>query len=93
MSVMADPYFETFQDTAGQWRWRLKAGNGRKIATSGESFTRRADAMRAATNVKHAAPLAKVRLPAVKIAPLRKRTTPQAAALATAIRAVGRTKP
>jgi uncharacterized protein YegP (UPF0339 family) len=51
MSVMADPYFETFKNTAGHWRWRLKAGNGRKIATSGEWFTRRADAIRAATTV------------------------------------------
>lgn len=90
---MADPYFETFKDTAGHWRWRLRAGNNRKIATSGESFTRRADATRAATNVQQTAPLAKVRVPTIKIAPLRKTTRPEAAALAAAIRSAGRRKP
>jgi uncharacterized protein YegP (UPF0339 family) len=72
MSVMADPYFQTFQDTAGHWRWRLRAGNNRKIATSGEWFTRREDATRAARLVQHTAPLAKVRVPIVPL-----KTTPR----------------
>jgi uncharacterized protein YegP (UPF0339 family) len=38
-----------FQDKAGQWRWRRVAGNGETIATSGESYTRLADAERAAS--------------------------------------------
>ena len=90
---MGDPYFETFKDTAGQWRWRLKAGNGRKIATSGEWFTRRADAARAATSVQQTAPLAKVRVPAVKATVLHKAATPQqTAVLAAALRAATRPK-
>lgn len=38
-----------FQDKAGGWRWRRQAGNGEIIATSGESYTRMADAERAAS--------------------------------------------
>lgn len=30
-----------------QWRWHLKAGNGRIIATSGESYNNRLDAVKA----------------------------------------------
>lgn len=90
---MADPYFETFQDDPGQWRWRLRAGNHFKIATSGESFTRREDAVRAARGVQQTAPLAKVRVPIVplKIAPRRKPTAPQTAVLAALL--AGRRKP
>lgn len=29
-----------------QWRWRLKANNGRIIATSGEGYNNKADAIR-----------------------------------------------
>jgi uncharacterized protein YegP (UPF0339 family) len=39
---------KVFKDKAGKWRWNLKAANGRKIATSGESFARRHNAERAA---------------------------------------------
>lgn len=38
-----------YQDKAGAWRWKRVAGNGRIIASSGESFTRLADAERAAS--------------------------------------------
>ena len=38
-----------FQDAAGGWRWRRVARNGEVIASSGESFTRKADAERAAS--------------------------------------------
>jgi len=30
-----------YRDTAGGWRWRLIAGNGRIIADSGESYLHR----------------------------------------------------
>lgn len=50
--------FRTFEDASGKWRWRLIAANGRKIATSGESFYSRADARRAALNVKRLAAVA-----------------------------------
>lgn len=48
--------FETYADTAGKYRWRLKANNGEKIASSGESFDSRSNARRAAENVKTNAP-------------------------------------
>lgn len=88
---MGDPYFEMFQDTTGKWRWRLKAGNGLRIATSGEWFTRREDAVRAARGVQRTAPLATVRVPAAR-ATVRRKTTAQKTALAAALRAVTKTK-
>ena len=30
--------FVVFKDLGGRWRWHAKAGNGRIVATSGESF-------------------------------------------------------
>lgn len=35
----------------GEWYWRLVAGNGEIIATSGETFTRKWSAKRAAKRV------------------------------------------
>jgi uncharacterized protein YegP (UPF0339 family) len=49
------PRFEPFLDAAGNWRWRLIAANGEKVATSGESFYSRSDAVRAARRVKEIA--------------------------------------
>lgn len=37
---------EVYEDQGGQWRWRLRARNGRIVAVSGEGFTREADARR-----------------------------------------------
>ena len=31
--------FEYYEDTAGEWRWRLKARNHKIIAVGGEGFT------------------------------------------------------
>jgi len=31
-------HFEIYRDHAGEWRWTLYAGNGRKIADSGEGY-------------------------------------------------------
>lgn len=39
--------FQVYMDTAGQWRWRLLAANGRVIADSAEAYTRKSDACRA----------------------------------------------
>ena len=39
-------FFETYVDKKNQFRWRLKARNG-KIVASGESYKRRADRDRA----------------------------------------------
>jgi uncharacterized protein YegP (UPF0339 family) len=43
--------FEVFKDIAGNWRWRLRGGNGQVVATSGESFASHYNAVRAARNV------------------------------------------
>ncbi len=37
-----------FMDKDGDWRWRRQAANNEIISTSGEGFTRHADAWRAA---------------------------------------------
>lgn len=36
---------EVYQDKAGEWRWRVVAGNG-EIVAEGESYTRLDDAAR-----------------------------------------------
>lgn len=43
--------YETFEDEAGQWRWRLKADNGEVVAQS-EAYTREEDAERGAEDAK-----------------------------------------
>lgn len=35
--------FLIFKDKSGEWRWRLKAENGRIIADSGDGYKKRAD--------------------------------------------------
>jgi uncharacterized protein YegP (UPF0339 family) len=44
--------FVIYVDSAGQYRWRLVASNGEKIASSGESFYDKSGAKRAAELVK-----------------------------------------
>jgi uncharacterized protein YegP (UPF0339 family) len=34
--------FEVYTDSKGEYRWRLKSGNGQTIATGGEGYTSRA---------------------------------------------------
>lgn len=46
--------FHIYQDRRGEWRWRLKARNGRIVADSGEGYKRRGGAQRAARAVHHA---------------------------------------
>lgn len=36
---MARATLNYYTDAGGDWRWRLKAANGRVIATSGESYS------------------------------------------------------
>ena len=57
---MAAAKFEIYMDAAGAYRWRLKAANGEKVASSGESFASKDNAKRAAQTVKTAAPGADV---------------------------------
>lgn len=40
---MRIPRFEVFKDAKGEWRWRLRSGNNKIIATSGEGYKNKAD--------------------------------------------------
>jgi len=42
----------TYQDRAGQWRWRMRASNGKIVADSAEGYTRRDSCERAAKRVQ-----------------------------------------
>ena len=37
--------FELYKDAKGEYRWRLKSGNGQVIATGGEGYTSKAGAL------------------------------------------------
>ena len=43
--------FHIYQDKRGEWRWRLKARNGRIVADSGEGYVRQGNAVRAVQTV------------------------------------------
>jgi len=44
--------FELYQDTADEWRWRLRHTNGNIIADSGEGYTTKANAKNGIESVK-----------------------------------------
>lgn len=44
---MRRPKVEVYQDSESLWRWRLLASNGRVVADGGESYSRRADCIKA----------------------------------------------
>lgn len=44
--------FEIYKDAAGEYRWRLVAANGRKVADSGEGYHNLADCRAGVTRVK-----------------------------------------
>jgi len=44
--------FVVYTDSSGKYRWRLVARNGQTVASSGEAFDSKANARRAAENVK-----------------------------------------
>ncbi len=52
--------FEIYADAGGSYRWRLVASNGQTVASSGESFASKANARRAAENVKDNAAKAEI---------------------------------
>jgi uncharacterized protein YegP (UPF0339 family) len=52
--------FEIYADASGSYRWRLVASNGQTVASSGESFASKANARRAAENVKDNAAKAEI---------------------------------
>lgn len=43
----AHPYFDIYQDKGGDWRWRLRARNGRIVADSAEGYASKRNAHRA----------------------------------------------
>ena len=53
--------FELFTDKAGEYRWRLRSGNGEIIATSGEGFKAKAGAKNGIEAVKRDAGSAEVK--------------------------------
>jgi uncharacterized protein YegP (UPF0339 family) len=55
------PQFDAYEDLVGKWRWRLLGGDGRAVATSGESFDSHWHALRAAENVRGVAAGAEIR--------------------------------
>jgi hypothetical protein len=44
--------FEVYQDSKGEYRWRLKSGNGQIIATGGEGYTSKAGCLNGIEAVK-----------------------------------------
>ncbi len=58
---MKTPRIHIYQDTAGKWRWSLKARNNRIIADSGEGYSERRHAIRAAIALKKTAAVAVIR--------------------------------
>jgi uncharacterized protein YegP (UPF0339 family) len=52
--------FELYQDAKGEYRWRLKSGNGQIIATGGEGYTSKASALNGIEAVKRDAVVANI---------------------------------
>jgi uncharacterized protein YegP (UPF0339 family) len=46
------PHIEVYKDEAGEWRWRLRAGNGETVADSAEGYATRYNAERASTTAR-----------------------------------------
>jgi uncharacterized protein YegP (UPF0339 family) len=58
--MSGDATFELYEDSAGEWRWRLVVPNGNIIADSGEGYASKQGARRGIESVKGAAPDASV---------------------------------
>ena len=43
---------ELYEDTGGKHRWRMVSSNGQTVASSGQGFSTRSNARRAAFNVR-----------------------------------------
>lgn len=52
--------FHTYSDSAGEWRWHLKADNGEIVADSAEGYSSLAGVREAAERVKQLAPAADI---------------------------------
>lgn len=57
--TMPQPQFEIYKDTAGKFRWRLRAANGEPIAAS-EAYESKAGCENGIAAVREAAPKAVV---------------------------------
>jgi uncharacterized protein YegP (UPF0339 family) len=44
--------YHYYKDTKGEWRWRLKASNGRIIADSGEGYSNESECLADIDRVK-----------------------------------------
>ena len=55
---MVEPQFEITKDTAGEYRWRLRAPNGQIIAVSGEGFKQKDGCKNGIASVRENAPKA-----------------------------------
>lgn len=53
--------FEVYADAGGNYRWRLKSSNGQVTASSGEAFSSKSSAVRAAEAVKASVATAEVK--------------------------------
>ncbi len=53
--------FQIYIDKAGEFRWRLKADNGRIMADSGEGYSTKSNAKRAARNLRRGLRFGRVR--------------------------------
>lgn len=45
--------FEVYKDKKNEWRWRLRTGNGKIVATSGESYKNKADCLHMINRIKN----------------------------------------
>ena len=52
--------FELYKDGRGEFRWRLKSGNGQTIANGGEGYTTKAAAQNGIAAVQRDAPNAAI---------------------------------
>jgi uncharacterized protein YegP (UPF0339 family) len=52
--------FEVYQDSRGEWRWRLKSRDGLTIATSGVGYPNKDDAIDSVEAIKVSIPAAEV---------------------------------
>jgi len=57
---MSDATFELFEDSGGEYRWRLRHANGNIIADSGEGYASKQKARQGLRSVKETAPEAPV---------------------------------
>jgi uncharacterized protein YegP (UPF0339 family) len=59
-TVPSVPTFELYEDSGGEWRWRLVATNGNIIADSGEGYNSKQGAERGIDAVRRAVPEAEI---------------------------------